>query len=310
MASGKLRMRGILAPAALLIAALGACTTDGVMAVRPDVDVGTQTAGLPVVAPEPAAPSVAAAEQAAPDAGPLSRSDADVPEEEQVSPDPAGTQSQPAAAPMTVAYPRLENPVAPPMSQPRIVPPRQAPAVMPADEIECRQQLRKLHVAFRDLPPINGGGACRVDYPVQVSAIGSVKMVPAATLGCAMAETFSRWTQKELVPSARWRFWSGVAEIRQASSYSCRNIRGSRTPSEHSKGNALDVMAIKLTDGKLIDVRKPGFFAFRQRGFLNTVRADGCEYFTTVLGPGYNPDHANHFHFDLMHRRNGHIACR
>ena len=79
--------------------------------------------------------------------------------------------------------------------------------------------------------------------------------------------------------------------------------------SEHGKGNALDVMSIELNNGDDIDVRKPGLFAFRTRGFLNNVRADGCQYFTTVLGPGYNYDHRNHFHFDLAKRRNGRHAC-
>src|SRR5690606_9500304 len=113
------------------------------------------------------------------------------------------------------------------------------------------------------------------------------------------------------VPSARWRYFSGVKTIHQGSSYSCRNIRGSRgTPSQHSIGNALDVMRIELNNGRDIDVRKPGWFAFRQRGFLNTVRADGCNYFNTVLGPGYNADHADHFHFDIMKRKNGYVACK
>jgi hypothetical protein len=40
------------------------------------------------------------------------------------------------------------------------------------------------------------------------------------------------------------------------------------------------------------------------------VRADGCDYFTTVLGPGYDYDHRNHFHFDIMPRRNGYVACK
>ena len=56
-------------------------------------------------------------------------------------------------------------------------------------------------------------------------------------------------------------------------------------------------------------MRKPGWFAFRQHGFLNTVRADGSDYFT-VLGPGYNADHADHFHFDIMQRKNGYVACK
>src|SRR5690606_32291546 len=143
----------------------------------------------------------------------------------------------------------------------------EAPApVMPADEIACRNELRRLGVTYRDLPPIDDGGACRIDYPVEVSGLsGNIEMKPAATLTCRMAATIARWTKNELGPSARMRYLSGIRTIRQGSSYSCRRIRGTRTASEHSKGNALDIMSITLENGREIDVRRPGFFAFRQR---------------------------------------------
>ncbi|WP_353644994.1 extensin family protein [Mesorhizobium sp. WSM2239] len=244
--------------ALILLAALSACTSDDVMSLRPDVDVGAQTAAVPA----------------------------------------RGLQSLVPSNPMMTAYPRFNEPAPPTLS-------------MSADEIACRRDLKKLGVQFRSLAPIDDGGACRIDFPVEVSAIGSVRMKPAATLSCAMAATFARWTKKELVPSARWRYLSGVNTIHQGSSYSCRNIRGSRgKPSQHSVGNALDVMRIELNNGRDIDVRKPGWFAFRQRGFLNNVRADGCDYFTTVLGPGYDYDHRDHFHFDIMPRKNGYVACK
>ena len=62
---------------------------------------------------------------------------------------------------------------------------------------------------------------------------------------------------------------------------------------------------IELKNGRDIDVRRPGFFMFRQKSLLNNIRQGGCEYFNTVLGPGYNADHADHFHFDIKERRNG-----
>ncbi|TIT86210.1 MAG: extensin family protein, partial [Mesorhizobium sp.] len=43
--------------------------------------------------------------------------------------------------------------------------------------------------------------------------------------------------------------------------------------------------------------------------FLNTVRKAACGPFKTVLGPGSDPDHALHFHFDLEPRRNGGTFC-
>ena len=205
---------------------------------------------------------------------------------------------EPDAPAILAGYPRLDSPSV--MIEP-----------MPATELACRNELRKLGVQFQELDPIRKSASCHVDHPVKVSRIGNVAIKPAATLNCQMAEAFASWTRNELVPASRWRFLSGVKTIRQGSSYSCRKIAGTRgTPSEHSLGNAIDIMKIELQSGKEIDVRKPGLFAFRKRGLLNTVRADGCEYFTTVLGPGYNRDHADHFHFDIKARRSGHRACR
>jgi hypothetical protein len=210
---------------------------------------------------------------------------------------PAG-QDAPTEPYLVAALPRADNPV----SEPR--------NVMPADEVDCRRDLKRLGVVYKDLPAIHEGESCGIDYPVKVSAIGKVKMVPAATLRCEMAATVAAWTKKELVPAAKSRYLTGVKAIHQGSSYSCRNVRRSRTLSEHGKGNALDIARIELNSGRDIDVRKPGLFSFRQKGFLNSVRSDGCDYFTTVLGPGYDRDHRDHFHFDLKARRGGHRACR
>ncbi len=186
-----------------------------------------------------------------------------------------------------------------------------APAFMPREEADCRRKLTRMGVAFTDLPPIHDGPSCGIEYPVQVTRLpGKVGLEPAATLSCQMALATATWTKDELNPSARWRFLSGVDHIRQGSSYSCRRIAGSGKASAHASGDALDVMEIVLKNGKSVDVEKPGFFSFRQKGLLNAVREDACPYFTTVLGPGYNHDHRNHFHFDLMHRSSGHRVCK
>lgn len=195
-------------------------------------------------------------------------------------------------------------------SPPEFADPSQTPAIMPESEVDCRRQLRRMGVTWRDLPAVGDGGACRVDFPVELAAIGDVQMKPAATLSCQMALAVARWTRNELVPSARTRYLTGVKAIHQGSSYSCRRIRGSATMSEHSRGNALDIMRIELNSGRDIGVRKPGLFSFRERSLLNNVRADACGYFSTVLGPGYDRDHKDHFHFDIAERRNGHKACR
>lgn len=202
--------------------------------------------------------------------------------------------------PMMVGYPRMSLPMS-----------SAGATTMPAEEVACRRSLKRLGVRFQDLQPINDGGSCRIDYPIKLMGFsGNIEMKPAATLTCDMALAFATWTKDDLAPNARSRYWSGVKTIHQGSSYSCRRIAGTAVASEHSKGNALDVMRIELKNGRDIKVEKQGLFAFRARGLLNTVRADGCSYFTTVLGPGYNADHADHFHFDIKERRNGYRACR
>lgn len=320
------RQRALLLATTLVIAGLGvsSCTTGDVFALQPAVDVGSQTASLPVVevAPQSAPVAMAAAPQpdmtmmaTAPQAiEPTLDAQAEaIPQITTAAPPPVqtaalvparGLQTLVPSNPYMVAYPKLDDP----SNKPQTAPMR--PAVMPADEVDCRADLKKLDVQYRDLPPISDGAACGIDYPVKVSAIGSVQMKPAATVTCAMAASFAAWTKRDLVPAARLRYFSGVKTIHQGSSYSCRKIAGSRTLSEHGKGNALDIMRIELNSGRDIDVKKPGLFAFRTRGFLNTIRADGCSYFNTVLGPGYNYDHRNHFHFDIKQRRNGYRACR
>ena len=207
---------------------------------------------------------------------------------------------------MAAAYP---SPINPAPDYPDFVPERPRVAPMSGDDIACRKLLAKYKVRYVELKPINDSASCRIAHPVKVSAIGSVEMKPAATLNCEMAATFAAWTRNEFVPSSRWRYFSGIKTIHQGSAYSCRKIARSRNMSAHTQGNALDVMAITLNNGKKIDIKKQGLFAFRARGLLNTVRSDGCQYFSTVLGPGYNYDHRNHFHFDLMQRKRGRVAC-
>jgi hypothetical protein len=182
---------------------------------------------------------------------------------------------------------------------------------MPAEEAQCRRRLKRLGVSFRDLAPIREGASCGIDYPVQVTSLArGVKLTPAATLTCDMAEELARWTQGDLAPAARGRYLSGIAEISNGSSYSCRRVRGSGSWSQHSKGKAIDIGAIKLKNGRIIEVERQGVFAFRARGLLKSVRGGACQHFSTVLGPGYDRDHRNHFHFDLKDRRNGRSFCR
>ena len=228
----------------------------------------------------------------------------------------------PPARPGDMGASRTFTPPAPePEDIPEAAPPPTPPAardftrpdVMPTDEVSLRRELKRLGVRYVDLPPIHERRVCGIDYPVKVLGLsGGIELKAPAILNARMAVTFAKYVKRDFAPAVRTRYFSGIQTIYTGSTYSCRNMIGESTNhlSEHAKGNAIDVMKIKLDSGRVIDVTSPGFFSFRQRGFLNRVRAEACDYFTTVLGPGYNRAHANHFHFDLKQRRNGYVACR
>lgn len=190
---------------------------------------------------------------------------------------------------------------------------RQTPGVMPASERACRAELQRMGVVFQDISPISQGPTCGIPYPIQVSGLagGSIGVRPATKLNCQVTLAFAKWVKNELQPSARMRYWSGIKTIVPLGGYSCRRMNSSsRNPwSEHAHGNAIDVGKFVLNNGKKIDVRKPGFFAFREKALLKAVRSDSCKYFNTVLGPGSDPHHKDHFHFDLRERRSGYRHC-
>jgi hypothetical protein len=79
--------------------------------------------------------------------------------------------------------------------------------------------------------------------------------------------------------------------------------------SEHAFGNALDIAAFVLADGRKITVEKGWHGIPEEQAFLHDVQAAACEVFTTVLAPGSNVYHYNHIHVDLMRHNNGRHIC-
>jgi hypothetical protein len=69
--------------------------------------------------------------------------------------------------------------------------------------------------------------------------------------------------------------------------------------SEHAFGNALDVMAFILADGREISVEKGWRGNSAEQDFLREAFIGACRYFTTVLAPGSDVFHYNHLHIDL-----------
>ena len=137
-------------------------------------------------------------------------------------------------------------------------------------------------------------------------------VTPPATLACPLVSALDRWVAQGVQPAAMRWFGSPVTEIKQISSYACREMVGSGTStvSEHAFGNALDIAGFTLADGRKITVQNGWHGTPEEQGFLHDVQLSACDMFTTVLAPGYNVYHYNHIHVDLMRRSSGRHPCR
>jgi hypothetical protein len=142
-------------------------------------------------------------------------------------------------------------------------------------------------------------------------AIGPVAVSPAATLACPLVSVLDQWMDEAVQPAAMKWFGVPVVEIKQISAYSCRGMNGDPNAaiSEHAFGNALDIAAFTLADGRKLDVQHGWRGTPEEQAFLHDVQATACDRFTTVLAPGSNAFHYNHIHVDLMRRRNDRHAC-
>jgi hypothetical protein len=176
----------------------------------------------------------------------------------------------------------------------------------------CLADLKAKSVRFSALANQSFGGGCRTIDTVKLMDFG----VPATNLGamtCPLATSFSAWAKHAVLPASRQYLGSEVVKIETMGTYSCRNVNGGRSGklSEHAFGNAVDVSAFVLKDGRRVSVLNGWRGASDEREFLRRLHQSACKRFGTVLGPDYNGAHANHFHFDMARStRDGSAFCR
>lgn len=175
------------------------------------------------------------------------------------------------------------------------------------DPVECRAVLERSGVDFRALEP-QGEGACRREDRTVLSVLPLSPNVPPTT--CPVGIGLELWVHDVVQPAAIERFGVDVARIEHFGAYSCRRLYGRAEGrwSEHATGNAIDIAAFVLADGRRIAVLGDWAGEAEQAAFLRAVRDGACPLFATVLSPDYNAAHADHFHFDQSGRYMG--VCR
>jgi hypothetical protein len=183
------------------------------------------------------------------------------------------------------------------------------------DPETCRQRLDARHVTFAFAPPV-AEGDCTIPLPVSLRslAIGDDVIAFGAEpmLDCRLAVRLADWIGNVVEPLARHHLGSGLTAIETGPGYACRKQNNQATAklSEHAKGNALDIAAFALSDGRRIAVRPADHPTSAVNNFLAAVRTTACGYFLTVLGPGSDAAHTEHLHLDLRGRTAGYRICQ
>lgn len=175
----------------------------------------------------------------------------------------------------------------------------------PAPEArQCLSSLGATRANFTPLPDQFFGAGCSTVNAVRLASLqGDYASLALSNLGpvtCPLASTFAAWARFGVDRAARQILGSALVRIETMGSYNCRNVAGSGRRSAHATANAIDVSAFVLADGRRITVLEDwnGGTADERR-FLQIVHASACKRFGTVLGPGYNAAHQDHFHVEV-----------
>ncbi len=172
------------------------------------------------------------------------------------------------------------------------------------DARQCLSELKSNKVSYAALPNKSYGGGCRTNDAVTLIDIGT----PVSNLGpmtCSLADSFTNWAREIVRPAAKKHLGSALARIETSGTYSCRRVGGNGKLSQHAFANAVDVFAFVTKDGQKVTVLGGWNGTNQQQAFLRELHREACGRFGTVLGPGYNQEHANHFHLDMAPSRTG-----
>ncbi len=140
---------------------------------------------------------------------------------------------------------------------------------------------------------------------VRLYSVSGVTLSTPAVMECQTAKALKSWVDNGARKSVG-RFGGGIEELKVAAGYSCRtrNNKSGAKISEHGKGRAIDISAVKLVDGSHISVLDDWGKGKRGR-ILAKMHKSACGPFGTVLGPKADRYHKDHFHFDVARYRSG-----
>ena len=172
-----------------------------------------------------------------------------------------------------------------------------------SDYAECVSDLTSRKVVFEQPNTVKQDG-CELSDAVRLLSVatpfGDVALSGSPTMLCSFGRQLSGWVRDVAGPlTLAYTGWK-LAEIEIPSAFACRARydKPGATPSEHAKGDAVDVASFVLADHTRLRVKQEGSDVPLAGDLIHALRMTACGYFTTVLGPGSDPAHADHLHFD------------
>jgi len=176
---------------------------------------------------------------------------------------------------------------------------------------DCDQRLQTI-AAIEPMPRLIGPDACGGGDMVRLDAVllaggARIELRPAPVLRCAFAESLTAWLRDEAAPRVD-KLGSVLSTVETYDDFECRGrnrITGAKL-SEHGKGNAVDLRAFRLADGRALSLTD----VMVAKEFRDDLRKTACHRFTTVLGPGSDGYHETHIHLDLIERHEGSHMCQ
>ena len=217
----------------------------------------------------------------------------------------AGDVPLPPRRPAEFASPTPEPPQAPAAAQTPI------PAPPAGDDAEsCATVLAGGTVLAESVPAIHSG-ACGIEHPLMLKAIvlpdkRQITLEPPVAMRCRLAGAIAAWIIEDVAPAVA-ETGPALAALAGVGGYECRGRNGvaGAKLSQHASGNAMDIGALKLTDGRMISVQEQTHVPLFAK-----IRASACARFSTVLGPGADASHKTHAHVDLQERRHDYKMCQ
>lgn len=161
----------------------------------------------------------------------------------------------------------------------------------------CRAALKQGGVDFSTLAPIGEGPCALID---RTRLAGSTLSPARPVSTCPVAVGLEIWFRHGLQQAAEKHLGAKVARLEHLGTISCRRENSSPAApwSEHASGNAIDIAAFVLTDGRRVSVRDDWGNRGPEGAFLKAARDSACDSFKTVISPDYSAQHSNHFHLD------------